>query len=114
MFGGWGVKPWVVRVALVLVFGALSLALFTRDAWLPGNGPGRFQGRSLDRGAWLALGLTLYNLLRLLMTRQAARGSGPSFRERLQARRRTPNSGGEGNPEYNPELDFTRPADPPV
>ncbi len=96
-----------LRLAMVLFWLAATLALFTREAWAPGHLLERLNSENLSLGGWLSLGLTLYNLVRLFMTPRAGRGSGPSFREKLQARRRK-----APREAYNPDLDFTRPADP--
>jgi len=96
-----------VRLGMVLVWLGVTGALATRSAWVPADLLERFDPGNLSLGAWVALGLTLYNLVRLLMTRRPGRGSGGSLRETLKARRH------KAVPEpRNPDLDFTGPADP--
>ena len=100
-------NSWLVRLGMVLLWLGATLALFTRELWAPAHLLERLNPANLSLGAWVALGLTLYNLTRLYMTPRAARGSGPTFREKLEARRR------KAVPEpRNPELDFTRPDRP--
>ena len=100
-------NSWTVRLGMVLLWLGATLALFTREWWAPANLLERLNADNLSFGAWVALGLTLFNLTRLILTRRTPRGSGPTFRERLEARRR------KAVPEErNPELDFTRPDRP--
>lgn len=100
-------NTWTVRLGMVLLWLGATLALFTREWWAPANVLERLNPANLSLGAWVSLGLTLYNLVRLLMTPRTSRGSGPTFRDKLEARRR------KAVPEErNPDLDFTKPADP--